>query len=84
VVSTQLRSKGKHELFLCGEPGRLRATLLARHRSEENASFVRAERGQLLWLEGDLSETGPAALRLGAGTRVELLDPAALAFNGID
>jgi ribosomal protein RSM22 (predicted rRNA methylase) len=77
VVSAPLRSKGKHELYLCGEPGRRRATLLLRHRSESNDAFLRAERGQLLWLDGSLEETGPAALRLGAGSQVERVDPLA-------
>lgn len=77
VVSAPLRSKGKHELYLCGEPGRRRATLLLRHRCESNDAFLRAERGQLLWLDGALEETGPGALRLGAGTRVTRVDPLA-------
>jgi 2-polyprenyl-3-methyl-5-hydroxy-6-metoxy-1,4-benzoquinol methylase len=91
VVSAPLRSKGKHELVLCGEPGRLRVSLLLRHRSESNQPFLRAERGQLLWLEGELQETGRESLRIGAGTRVlridpaaSALDPAALALDGAD
>lgn len=52
VVSKPLRSKGKRELFLCGEAGRLLATRLNRHRAASNRPVEALRRGHLVWLEG--------------------------------
>lgn len=76
VVSDPLPSKGKLELFLCGETGRLRATLLSRHRSPSNEPFRRLARGHLAWIEGGTLADGE--LRLDADTRVRGSDPTAL------
>ena len=75
VVSEQLVSKGKRELFLCGEAGRRRAVLLNRHRSTANEAFRDLRRGQFCWIEA-AEERGPE-LRLSAESHVDALDPAA-------
>jgi ribosomal protein RSM22 (predicted rRNA methylase) len=62
VVSAPLLSKGKRELWLCGE-GRLeRARLLDRQRSDENRAVGKAERGDLL---GNDALTAPGVELLG-------------------
>jgi len=50
VVSQPFKSKGKHELYACGDDGRLRLRLLHRSRSPANRPFERARRGDLLTL----------------------------------
>lgn len=47
VVSDPLRSKGKLELFGCGEPGYLRLARLERDASEHNQSFEALRRGDV-------------------------------------
>ena len=48
VVSDPLESKGKLELFGCGEPGYVRLTRLTRHATAGNAPFTEARRGDVL------------------------------------
>lgn len=52
VVSELLTSKGKQEIFLCGEAGRIKATLLNRDRTAQNAAFKRLHRGMLINFDG--------------------------------
>jgi SAM-dependent methyltransferase len=47
VVSDPLRSKGKLELFGCGEPGYVRLTRLERDVSEQNRTFGELRRGDV-------------------------------------
>jgi hypothetical protein len=63
VVSERLETKGKLELYGCGEAGLTRLTRLDRDQSTDNAAFDRAERGQVLRI------SSPEA-RLGRGARV--------------
>ena len=72
VVSGQLRSKGKREVWLCGPSGAPRAQRLDRHASDDNAAFEAAERGSVLALER--AQPGPPAalLRVGKEDRVQL------------
>ncbi len=71
VTSSLLRTKGKTELFLCGEHadgiGRGKARLLDRERTAPNAAFAEAERGDLLSFEPALASGG----RLGTEMNVE-------------
>lgn len=53
VVSERLESKGKLELYGCGEPGYVRLTRLNRAASAANAGFGEAQRGDILYVEGD-------------------------------
>jgi hypothetical protein len=63
VVSQPMKSKGKLELFLCGEGGRARAMRLERHATDSNAAFGAAERGDALVVdaprEGERLRIGP-------------------------
>jgi ribosomal protein RSM22 (predicted rRNA methylase) len=52
VVGDLLKPKGKHEIFVCGKAGRLRAILQKRDKSPRNKYFKKLRRGQLAWLEG--------------------------------
>lgn len=73
VVSERLESKGKLELFCCGEPGLVRLQRLDRHASEGNEALDRAERGTLLTIEGaELAPTG-SLTRLGPDARVRAI-----------
>jgi protein-L-isoaspartate O-methyltransferase len=76
VVSERLDPKGKHEVYLCGEPGRWRATLLRRHRSPGNEPFRHLDRGRLVRIDGELARTDQG-LRLGAASLVTVEDPVA-------
>ncbi len=64
VVSQSRNLKGKRECFLCSERGRVRMTLLKRHRSEANHPFERADRGDVLLIDQSVDD------RLLADTRV--------------
>jgi len=48
VVSRSLRSKGKRELYGCGDDGRVVLRLLGRNRSVANRPFERAARGDVV------------------------------------
>ncbi len=67
VVSDRIESKGKLELFGCGEAGYVRLRRLARDASEANAAFGEARRGDALELE-------PPGLRIGVETQVRRRD----------
>ncbi len=85
AVSAPLPSKGKLELWLCGETGAPRAMRLDRHESAANAALAEAGRGAVV----NIPAVQPTALggnnipavqpqlpaerlRIGAGTRIEL------------
>jgi SAM-dependent methyltransferase len=70
VVSERLVSKGREEVFLCGEPGRLRVLRNRRDRSAVNEPFGELDRGQVVAVEAPES-------RVGKETRVATWDPAA-------
>ena len=63
VVSDRLESKGKLELYGCGEAGYVRLSRLSRHESLHNAVFDEARRGDVI----RISEDGA---RIAADTRV--------------
>lgn len=75
VVSKPLRSKGKLEIYLCGEPGRLLATRLNRHRNQRNHTVERLRRGQLARLKGPYEIRGQRLL-IGPEVVVTQEDPA--------
>lgn len=66
VVSDQLLSKGKLEMFGCSADGYLRLTRLARHESDTNQPFGEARRGDVLAID-------PSTQRIQADTRVRKL-----------
>lgn len=47
IVSDLMKLKGKQEIFVCGNSGRLRAILQKRDKSAANKSFKKLRRGQL-------------------------------------
>ncbi len=53
VVSQTLRTKGKRELFVCGESGRRKLRILDREVTEANCALAEASRGTALQLETD-------------------------------
>jgi SAM-dependent methyltransferase len=63
IVSERLESKGKLELYGCGERGYERFSLLTRDESAANAAFTEAQRGHELALSIE-------GTRLGAGSPV--------------
>jgi ribosomal protein RSM22 (predicted rRNA methylase) len=73
VVSDGLKSKGKLDVFLCGEEGRKRATLLSRHRSPSNEAFRHLARGSLAWIDGD-AVRDEESIRLQRETQVLVED----------
>lgn len=69
IVSERLESKGKVELFACGEPGLVRLQRLHRHASTQNAGLDEAVRGTLVALDGAPLEGGGARARVGPDVR---------------
>lgn len=78
VVSKPLRSKGKLEIFLCGEEGRQRVTRLQRHRSAANQDFSRLRRGCLAHIRG--LQQGGGALRINEQAEVSCEDPSRINY----
>lgn len=74
VVGGPGRSKGRRELFLCGQGGRRRALRLDRHRSTANRAFERAGRGRLMSLAGAHGDGERIAIE--RDTEVIVEDPA--------
>jgi hypothetical protein len=68
IVSDRLPEKGRLRLFGCGPAGRTAIVRLERHRSQANAAFGQAERGQLIRLDG--AGTAGDGLRVEAETTV--------------
>lgn len=71
VVSGQLVSKGRDEVFLCGPVGQLRVLRNRRDVTPSNAAFDALDRGQLVRVE----PLEPARPRVGRETEVEAWDP---------
>lgn len=71
VVSAPRASKGKLELWGCGQGRAAWLMRLDRHRSEANRPFESAGRGALLAIEG--ASGGPDRLRIGRDTRVSIV-----------
>ena len=81
VVSDQLRSKGKREVFVCCENGRFRLSRLDRDRSERNQAIKQIYRGQLVQLQTAPTSKGtdsPQLLRVGRDDCLEVEDPTCL------
>jgi ribosomal protein RSM22 (predicted rRNA methylase) len=74
VVSQAMPSKGKHEIYVCGDDGRVRLRLLARARTAENRVVERARRGDVLIVPEAVAQGG----EVGAGDAVERVEPAEL------
>jgi hypothetical protein len=74
VVSGALPSKGKLELWLCGEDAAPRAMRLDRHASAANRGVELAGRGALVRIDPtDEAQASAERLRIGPETRVELI-----------
>jgi ribosomal protein RSM22 (predicted rRNA methylase) len=58
VVSQPLGSKGKHEVYVCGDSGRVRLRLLSRARTPANREVERARRGDVLILPAAALDDG--------------------------
>lgn len=71
VVSQPRAPKGKHELFGCGEPGRVTLRLLKRNRVEANRAFERARRGDVLVADAKVVDERVEIERETPVTRIE-------------
>lgn len=77
AISGQLTSKGKREVWLCQPGHALRAMRLDRHRTQDNAVFEAAQRGNIVHIAGPLppasraQETQPI-MRITKDVQVEL------------
>ena len=74
VVSEPMKQKGRHEVFLCGEPGRYRAVLPDKERSAENAALRDLDRGLITQIQH--SEVVRDRLKLNRSSTVRFEDPA--------
>ena len=79
VVSDPLPSKGKHELLLCGAPGRVLAMRLDRARQAHNVAIDEARRGDWLVVEQPPEVTSNGRWRIAADCRVRRVAPAGAA-----
>lgn len=70
VVSGQLATKGKREIWLCGPSGAPRAQRLDRHRSPHNEAFEAAERGSIATLD---DAAAGSLVRVDKDAQVELV-----------
>ena len=84
AVSGQLESKGKTEVWLCGQSAAPRAQRLDRQRTDQNAELELAERGCVLRVSSADPATPTGLLRIGKAVEVAVLqrwerrqDPAA-------
>jgi ribosomal protein RSM22 (predicted rRNA methylase) len=69
-VVSQLRNlKGKRECFLCSDRGRVRMTLLKRHRSDANLDFNHVHRGDVVLTDQSVED------KLGSDSIVTRLRP---------
>ena len=62
VVSDLMKPKGKHEIFVCGKPGRLRAILQKRDKSPGNTAFKKLQRGQLVRINNTIIKNNTLVL----------------------
>ncbi len=70
VVSEPIVTKGKRELFLCGNGGRVRTVRLDKDADQGNAAFSGLARGSIVRLEGAFPE--PGRVKVVRGTIVEI------------
>lgn len=73
VVSDVFKLKGKYEVFLCGEPGCLKAVLQKRDRTPANKNVKKLHRGQIVWIHE--AEVKDEYLMLGRKSAVQIEDP---------
>lgn len=73
AVSGSLATKGKIEVWLCGEMLAPRGMRLDRHESPENQAFERAERGSVVGIDPADCGDDTARLRIGSNSRVTLV-----------
>lgn len=73
AVSGQLVSKGKTEVWLCGENAAPRAQRLDRQRTTENAALELAERGCIIRVSNAEPASAGGLVRIGKTAEVEVL-----------
>jgi len=73
VVSAAHAPKGKLELYGCSDAGRVELRLLRRNRADGNRAFERAERGDVLVVDG--AEASGERVEITAATTVTRLEP---------
>lgn len=73
VVSAPLRSKGKIEFALCGDPGMPRLARLDRHATKINAAVTTLDRGTVMAMDASDATKDPVRVRLGADMAVRPL-----------
>ena len=74
IVSEPLAGKGRQRYMGCGPEGRLGLAMQTRHASEENAGFLKLQRGDVVAITG-VEERGDG-LALGEGSTVRSVAPA--------
>jgi hypothetical protein len=72
-VSGQLESKGKTEVWLCGEDAAPRAQRLDRQRTDENAELELAERGCIIRVSNAQPISTGGLMRIGKSVEVALV-----------
>jgi hypothetical protein len=77
VVSNRLADKGRLRLVGCGPSGRHTLMRLERDRSEANAAFGDADRGDVIRVEdaADAGDAGETVVRIGRSTAVTVRAP---------
>lgn len=73
AVSGQLESKGKTEVWLCGELVAPRAQRLDRQRSEQNAELELAERGCIIRVSNAEPASASGLMRIGKSVEVTVV-----------
>lgn len=73
AVSGQLESKGKTEVWLCGEHAAPRAQRLDRQRTEENAELELAERGCIIRVSNAEPPSAGGLIRIGKTVEVAVV-----------
>ena len=74
IVSEPLAGKGRQRYMACGPEGRLGLAMQTRHRSDENAIFLKLQRGDVVAVTG-VEERGDG-LALGEDSTVQSVAPA--------
>lgn len=76
VVSNRMATRGKTEVILCGEPGRINLSRLDRHRSNTNAALDQVKRGQILrwtqWNKPGFTDDG--SYRLEEKSEIQIME----------
>jgi SAM-dependent methyltransferase len=73
AVSGQLKSKGKTEVWLCGEASTPRAQRLDRQRTESNAALELGERGCILQVSNTTPATPGGLMRIDKAAEVQVV-----------